>query len=81
MEKSMRRGKSWAFEGEGEEEEDLPFISLFMITPVSGTINWEPNRRFTVLVRLVAIPEASAVTICEVPGLEICEHRSDQYVD
>ena len=45
------------------------FISLFIMTPVSGIINWEPNKRLIVLVREIAIPEASAVTTCDVPGL------------
>lgn len=47
----------------------IPFISLFMMTPVSGTMSCEPNRRFTVVVREMAMPDASAVTTCEVPGL------------
>lgn len=42
---------------------DVPFISLFMIIPVSGTMSWEPKRRFTVVVSVMAIPEASTVTI------------------
>ena len=38
------------------------FISLFIITPVSGTMRCEPKSRFTVVVSEMAIPEASAVT-------------------
>ena len=41
-----------------------------MIIPVSGTISWEPNIVFIVVVRLIAIPDASAATIWEVPWLE-----------
>lgn len=39
------------------------FISLFIITPVAGTISWEPNRRLIVLVMLIAMPDASATEI------------------
>ena len=39
------------------------FISLFMITPVAGTMSWEPKRRLMVLVMLIAMPEASAVAM------------------
>ena len=46
------------------------FISLFIITPVSGTITCEPKKRFNVLVSDVVIPLASAVTRCDVPGLQ-----------
>lgn len=45
------------------------FISLFMMTPVSGTMSWEPKRRLTVVVREMAIPVESAVTTWDVPGL------------
>lgn len=45
----------------------IPFISLFMITPVSGTIIREPKKRLTVVVSDRARPDESAVTICEVP--------------
>lgn len=45
------------------------FISLLRMTPVEGTIIWLPNRRFTVVVREIARPEASADTISEVPGV------------
>lgn len=58
------------FEGEGTYPKALEelgieksFISLFMITPVSGTINCEPKRRLMVVVKLMAMPEASAVTM------------------
>lgn len=47
----------------------LIFISLFIITPVSGTISCDPNSRFIVDVNDIAMPEASAVTICDVPGV------------
>ena len=40
-----------------------------MITPVSGTIIREPKNRLTVVVREVAMPEASAVTTWDVPWL------------
>ncbi|KAL8875574.1 MAG: hypothetical protein Q9198_006086, partial [Flavoplaca austrocitrina] len=46
------------------------FISLFIITPVDSTINWEPNNKLIVVVRVIAMPEASAVTTWDVPGLE-----------
>lgn len=49
--------------GGGEE----PFISLFMITPVSGTMMWEPKKRLIVVVIERAMPEESAATMCEVP--------------
>ena len=45
------------------------FISLFMMTPVSGTTSWLPKSRLTVVVREMAMPEASAVTTWEVPCL------------
>jgi len=32
------------------------FISLFMITPVAGTMSWEPKRVLMVLVREMARP-------------------------
>ncbi len=44
-----------------------PFISLFMITPVSGTMMWEPKKRLMVVVMERARPEESAVAMCEVP--------------
>ena len=60
--------------GEGEYPNALlesgmlkSFISLFMMTPVSGTTNREPNKRLMVVVSEIAIPEASAVTTCDVP--------------
>lgn len=40
-----------------------------MMTPVSGTMSREPNRRLMVVVKLMAIPDASAVTTWDVPGL------------
>ena len=84
------------FDGEGEYPKALvcpgtekSFISLFMMTPVSGTQSLElktpsqgdrsllwkarvtyPNNRLTVVVKEIAMPEASAVTIVEVPELE-----------
>ena len=45
------------------------FISLFIMTPVAGTMSWEPNRRLMVLVMLIASPLASAAATCEVPLL------------
>lgn len=39
------------------------FISLFIMRPVSGTITPEPKLRFIVLVRDIASPLASAVTV------------------
>ena len=47
----------------------VPAISLFIITPVSGTIIPEPKKRLTVVVKEVAMPEESAVTMWEVPWL------------
>lgn len=44
-----------------------PFISLFMITPVSGTMTWEPKKRLMVVVSERARPEESAATMWEVP--------------
>jgi len=38
------------------------FISLFMMMPVSGIMSWEPKWRLTVLVRVTAMPVASAAT-------------------
>ena len=48
---------------------DVPAISLFMMTPVSGTIILEPKKRLIVVVKEVAMPEESAVTTWEVPWL------------
>ena len=45
------------------------FISLFMMIPVMGSISRDPKRRLTVLVSETAMPKASAVDTCEVPGL------------
>lgn len=39
------------------------FISLFMMTPVVGTMSPEPKMKLMVLVKLIAIPEASAAAI------------------
>ena len=61
-ERSRRR---WT--GRGMEKS---FISLFMMTPVSGTTSWLPKSRLTVVVSEMAIPEASAVTMWEVPCLD-----------
>jgi hypothetical protein len=36
------------------------FISLFITTPVEGTMTCEPKSVLTVLVREMAMPEASA---------------------
>ena len=66
----VKRAK-WIFLGEvkdGKERRmgkltfgmEKSFISLFIITPVAGTISWEPNRRLMVLVMLIAMPDASA---------------------
>jgi hypothetical protein len=41
-----------------------------MTMPVSGTMTLDPKAVLTVLVRVIAKPEASAVTRCEVPGLK-----------
>lgn len=40
-----------------------------MMTPVSGTMSWEPKRRFMVVVREMAMPLLSAVTMWDVPGV------------
>lgn len=45
------------------------FISLFMMTPVSGTQSCEPKSRFIVVVREMDMPVASAVTTWDVPWL------------
>jgi hypothetical protein len=39
------------------------FISLFIITPVAGTMSWEPKRVLMVLVREMARPVWSAVAM------------------
>jgi hypothetical protein len=44
------------------------FISLFMMTPVSGTMTKDPKRVLIVVVKLIAIPLLSATTTCDVPG-------------
>ena len=55
-----------ALEAPGMEKS---FISLFMIKPVSGTIILEPNQRLMVLVSDMVMPDPSAVTTSEVPGV------------
>lgn len=77
MEESGRFPLRMKFEGDGTYPKALEvsgieksFISLFIMTPVSGTRRWEPKRRLMVVVRLMAIPEASAVTTWDVPGLQ-----------
>ena len=57
----------------------LTFISLFIITPVSGTISCDPNSRFIVVVNDIAMPEASAVTICDVPGVSRLSSPAGSY--
>ena len=57
-----------AFDWPGMEKS---FISLFMMTPVSGIIKCEPNRRLIVVVKDIASPELSAALICDVPGVSI----------
>ena len=46
---------------------ELPFIWLLSITPVDGTMSREPKNALMVEVREKAMPDASAVTMCEVP--------------
>lgn len=48
---------------------DIPFISLFMMIPVSGTMIWLPNSRLIVVITEIARPVWSATAIWEVPGL------------
>ena len=55
----------------------VPAISLFMMTPVSGTIILEPKKRLIVVVKEVAMPEESAVTMWEVPWL--CGSADESY--
>lgn len=43
-------------------QERIPFISLFMITPVSGTMMELPKIRLMVVVSVSANPDLSAVT-------------------
>jgi hypothetical protein len=64
------------FAGEGikpkasdEPGMEKSFISLFMITPVSGTMRRLPKIRLMVVVREMDMPEWSAVTMCDVPSL------------
>ena len=47
----------------------VPFISLFMITPVSGTMTPEPKKILIVVVIDNARSDESAVTMCDVPWL------------
>ena len=65
----MRKGRTPGIE--------KSFISLFMMTPVAGTISWEPNRRLMVLVTLIASPLASAAAKCEVPLLPLYEYDTE----
>lgn len=44
-----------------------PFISLFMTTPVSGTMIWEPKEMLMVVVKERARPEESAAIMWDVP--------------
>lgn len=44
------------------------FISLFMITPVSGTISWDPKRVLIVDVMAMVRPDLSLVTEADVPS-------------
>jgi hypothetical protein len=48
---------------------DVPFISLFIMIPVSGTSTWLPNRVLIVVMTEIAMPVWSAVAMWEVPGL------------
>ena len=57
----------------------LTFISSFIITPVSGTINCDPNSRFIVVVNDIAMPDASAATICDVPGVSRLSSPAGSY--
>jgi hypothetical protein len=75
MEESGRLLGSIKFAGDGrrprafcELGSEKSFILLFMMS-VSGIINWEPKSRFTVLVREIAMPDASAAEIWDVPWL------------
>lgn len=55
------RQSVWQRRGECGQER-IPFISLFMITPVSGTMMELPKIRLTVVVSVSASPDLSAVT-------------------
>lgn len=46
-------------------------ISLFRMTPVSGTINRDPKIVLMVVVSEMLSPDSSAVTMCDVPGVSI----------
>ena len=76
MDESGRLPGRMKLAGEGTKPKELfalgvekSSISLFMMMPVSGTMRREPKVRLMVLVEEMARPEASAVEICEVPGL------------
>lgn len=49
----------------------IPSISLFITTPVSGTMTLDPKRVLTVVIVEIASPEWSATVICDVPGLDL----------
>lgn len=50
------------------------FISSLRITPVSGTMTVDPKSRLIVVVKEIAMPDASAATISLVP-LELSDER------
>lgn len=52
-----------------EDEGHTPFISLFMMMPVSGIMTWLPKIRLIVLVIEMARPPLSIETMWDVPGL------------
>jgi hypothetical protein len=51
------------------DEGHTPFISLFMMIPVSGIMTWLPKMRLIVLVIEMARPPLSIETMWDVPGL------------
>jgi hypothetical protein len=53
------------------------FISLFMMTPVSGTMTRLPKRVLIVVVREMAMPDLSVTTMCEVPGCRRLDVRAE----
>src|ERR1700760_1546714 len=57
------------------------FISLFMMTPVSGTITFDPKRRLIVVVRDIAIPLRSLTTTAEVPGVSKDSNPEGSYAE
>jgi hypothetical protein len=59
----------------------LPFISLFIITPVSGTISWLPNSVLTVLVIAIVSPLLSDATAALVPLSVKIPYPSGSYAD